>query len=280
MRRTICQSICLAMILAQTACVGVENVKNPSLSELRSRVGNHLLLGLSPEGGPGSAAYIENECQLEDIFILPSSTDHNGVDAVLQLTFLGSFTGVKVEILSAFSGAVVYTGHATYWSFRRFCNDLRRIVTQEFKPGAEPYARVLAEKRQQRDPNSLPACDDRDKFAARQQDEESAFQHALQKIESGDVPSKLPEAVHKASVQAIYAVRQTRFSDAVDRYAEGLKVAPWWSKGHFNQALVLEKLGCFPEAIRAMKRYLLLVPAAPDAQQVQDKIYAWESIPQ
>lgn len=86
----------------------------------------------------------------------------------------------------------------------------------------------------------------------------------------------LPEEANKYKVQAEDAVRDKQFDDAADLYAEALKIAPWWTVGHFNRALVLGETGDYEMAIREMKHYQQLVPEAPNARAAQDKIYTWE----
>lgn len=86
----------------------------------------------------------------------------------------------------------------------------------------------------------------------------------------------LPEEANKYKVQAEGAVRDKAFDDAADLYAAALKIAPWWSAGHFNRALVLGETGDYEMAMRGMNYYLQLVPDAPNARAAQDKIYQWE----
>lgn len=86
----------------------------------------------------------------------------------------------------------------------------------------------------------------------------------------------IPEEANRYKVQAESAVRDREFDDAADLYAKALEIAPWWAKGHFNRALILVEIGEFATAIKELKRYLLLVPDAPDARAVQDRIYELE----
>jgi tetratricopeptide (TPR) repeat protein len=86
----------------------------------------------------------------------------------------------------------------------------------------------------------------------------------------------LPETAHRFKVQAEGAVNDKQFADAADYYEQAIEVAPWWPEGHFNRALVLGEIKEYQQAIIEMKRYILLVPNAPDARAVQDKIYDWE----
>lgn len=72
--------------------------------------------------------------------------------------------------------------------------------------------------------------------------------------------------------------RTRPFDDAADFYATALKIAQWWPVGHFNRALVLGEAGEYEMAKREMNYYLQLVPDAPNARAVQDKIYDWERL--
>ncbi len=87
---------------------------------------------------------------------------------------------------------------------------------------------------------------------------------------------EFPEKARRERVQAESALRDKRLDDAIDHYEEALKIAPWWPEGRFNRALVLGELGWYTEAVREMKRYLVLMPDAPNARAAQDRIYEWE----
>jgi tetratricopeptide (TPR) repeat protein len=89
---------------------------------------------------------------------------------------------------------------------------------------------------------------------------------------------ELPPDARRLKVRAELAVEERRFSEAADLFQQALAAAPWWPEGHYNRALVLGELGRHALAIRSMRRYLALVPDAPDAQAAQDRIYAWEAM--
>lgn len=88
---------------------------------------------------------------------------------------------------------------------------------------------------------------------------------------------EFPEAARRFRVQAEAAVRNKDYEDAADLYDEALKIAPWWPEGRFNRALILGELKEYGEAMAEMKKYLVLVPDAPNARAAQDKIYEWEA---
>lgn len=106
--------------------------------------------------------------------------------------------------------------------------------------------------------------------------EEERFQAALREYLAAPVKPQLPEEARKYKVQAEGAVSDKNFSEAALLFRQALIVAPWWPVGHFNLSLVLAELQDHAAAIIEMKRYLALVPDAPDARAAQDKIYGWE----
>lgn len=85
-----------------------------------------------------------------------------------------------------------------------------------------------------------------------------------------------PEGARRFRIQAEAALRDKEFDEAADFYAEALKLAPWWPEGRFNRALVLGELKEYGAAIGEMKKYLALMPDAPNARAARDRIYEWE----
>lgn len=87
----------------------------------------------------------------------------------------------------------------------------------------------------------------------------------------------LGEDARRYLVQAEDAVKQGRYRDAVTFYGDLIKVASWWPGGYLNQALVFAEAGEFHSAVIQMHRYLEFVPDAPNARELRDKTYIWES---
>jgi tetratricopeptide (TPR) repeat protein len=110
-----------------------------------------------------------------------------------------------------------------------------------------------------------------------EEDEEARFQEAARNYRTSSIKPQLPEAARRFKVQAESAISEKDFNAAADFYEQALGVAPWWPAGHFNRDLVLSETGEFSDAVAEMRRYLEVVPEAPDARAAQDKIYAWES---
>jgi tetratricopeptide (TPR) repeat protein len=105
---------------------------------------------------------------------------------------------------------------------------------------------------------------------------EEIFQKSVVSYRAANPKPELPEEAHKFKVQAEDAVHDKQLDEAADFYGQAIKIAPWWPAGHFNRALVLGELGAVHGATLEMKRYLALVPDAPNARAAQDKIYSWE----
>jgi tetratricopeptide (TPR) repeat protein len=105
---------------------------------------------------------------------------------------------------------------------------------------------------------------------------ETAFADTARAYREANTRPVVSEAVRRLKVQAEDAVREKNFEDAASLYEEATQLAPWWSAGHFNYALISSETGDYDLAVREMKRYLLLVPNAPDARDAQNNIYKWE----
>jgi tetratricopeptide (TPR) repeat protein len=117
--------------------------------------------------------------------------------------------------------------------------------------------------------------DARDAYNAVQKEQQD-FDAALKTYRAAKTKPALPEEARKYKVQAEAAIRDQDFTSAAGLFKKALVVAPWWPEGYFNLALVLGETGSRAQAAVEMKRYLQLVPNAPDAREAQDKIYEWE----
>lgn len=115
------------------------------------------------------------------------------------------------------------------------------------------------------------------KFMAEKPLLDAEFVEVARKYRASHPKPVIPEEVRRFSVIALNAVRERRFQDAAKAYDEGLKLARWWPEGQFNAALVYGELHDYEEAVDHMKKYVALVPEAPNARAAQDKIYVWES---
>jgi tetratricopeptide (TPR) repeat protein len=106
---------------------------------------------------------------------------------------------------------------------------------------------------------------------------EAAFQVEARKYRELAVKPGLPEEARKYAVQGDFAVEKKNLAVAVARYADALKVAPWWPEGHFKRGRLLADMERYGEAVDEMQRFLLLAPDAKEAREAQDNIYKWES---
>ena len=103
---------------------------------------------------------------------------------------------------------------------------------------------------------------------------DAQFRDAIQRTPSDG--RDRPEELRRYQVQVENALKENRGLDAVLIYREASAKVPAWPQGHFNLSLLYEGLELYPEAITEMRRYLYLLPGAPDARAAQDKIYEWE----
>lgn len=105
---------------------------------------------------------------------------------------------------------------------------------------------------------------------------DAVFNETLKKYPDSASRPPLPEEARQFKVQAEAAIKAKRFEDAMIAYNNAVVIAPWWSAGFFNLAIIAADQKKYDTAIRNMKRYLLLNPAANDARKIQDQIYEWE----
>ena len=94
--------------------------------------------------------------------------------------------------------------------------------------------------------------------------------------ELSDKPT-ITEAQRKYIVQANSFSKDTLYTKAIEAYEKAIKIDQVsYPAAYYNLALLLAEKKDLKEAINNMKKYLLLVPNAPDARAAQDKIYEWE----
>jgi formylglycine-generating enzyme required for sulfatase activity len=115
-------------------------------------------------------------------------------------------------------------------------------------------------------------------FSAFADDAADPFQQVVNQYHAANPKPVMPEVARKYKVQAEFAVQEKRFDQAVGLYGQALEIVPWLAEAHYGLALVLAEKKQYRDALREMKRYLLLAPDAPEARAAQDKIYQWESV--
>jgi tetratricopeptide (TPR) repeat protein len=69
------------------------------------------------------------------------------------------------------------------------------------------------------------------------------------------------------------------YGEAIVYYGQAVSLNPVaYPEGYYNYAIIASLAENYDLAILNMKKYLLLMPEAPDASSAQDKIYEWEAI--
>jgi len=95
-----------------------------------------------------------------------------------------------------------------------------------------------------------------------------------------DPPPAIPDAARKQAVFGQMALQQAQDENGLDRaiseYLRAIGLAPWWADLYVNTALVMEKSGRYDDALEMLNLYLVAAPEAPDASQVQTKIWELE----
>lgn len=78
-------------------------------------------------------------------------------------------------------------------------------------------------------------------------------------------------------VQANTLGNEKKYAEALSYYEKAMKAdATSFPPAYYNMAMIAAQAGRYRFAILNMKKYLMLVPDAPDACNAQDKIYEWE----
>jgi tetratricopeptide (TPR) repeat protein len=95
-----------------------------------------------------------------------------------------------------------------------------------------------------------------------------------------DPPPAIPEGARKHAVwgetAAKNALNNRDFGRVIDEYQKAIRLAPWWTDLYINTALIMEQVGRTDDAAKYLKLYLVAASNAPDAKQVQTKIYELE----
>jgi tetratricopeptide (TPR) repeat protein len=86
----------------------------------------------------------------------------------------------------------------------------------------------------------------------------------------------LPEGARRYKTLAEEASANRDLDGAASFYEQALAIQPLWPEGQYNAALLYGELGIHAKAIAHMKRYLELVPGAPDAAAGRSRLAAWE----
>jgi tetratricopeptide (TPR) repeat protein len=104
-----------------------------------------------------------------------------------------------------------------------------------------------------------------------------AYPAARDRFLSSGGKLELTEDARKFFVQAEGAFNEKNYDHAVEKYYQGLELAPWYPQAHYNLSILLaEQWNDYTEAVNEMKKFLELSPGSPDARSAQDKIYLWE----
>lgn len=111
-----------------------------------------------------------------------------------------------------------------------------------------------------------------------QQDEDQArFEKQASEYRSLQVKPPVSEEQRRLIVQANAANNRKHYAEALELYHKSVDLDPVaFPAAYYNMALLCAQINRPAKAIANMKKYLLLLPEAPDARAAQDKIYEWE----
>ena len=105
--------------------------------------------------------------------------------------------------------------------------------------------------------------------------EQKFAQQALAWRAANSKPS-LTASADRHQVLAEAAVRDKNFEEAIEHFEAALETDPTWPSGNFNLALLFEATEDWSEAVRYMRRFLLLEPESREAPAARQKLIIWE----
>ena len=91
-----------------------------------------------------------------------------------------------------------------------------------------------------------------------------------------EVKPDISEDVRRQKLLAESYFREKDTAGAIEHYEAGVTASPVWPEGWFNLGLLYAEVGDYFHAADRMKHYLELMPNAPDAAAVRDKLIIWE----
>jgi tetratricopeptide (TPR) repeat protein len=117
-------------------------------------------------------------------------------------------------------------------------------------------------------------------FAKKLENNLFEFRRTANDYQQLTVKPTVTEEQRKYIVQANALNNEKKYAEAIDFYKKAIEINPVaYPAAYYNLALLCAQTNDFKQAIFNIKKYLLLVPDAPDARAAQDKIYEWELKP-
>jgi tetratricopeptide (TPR) repeat protein len=108
-------------------------------------------------------------------------------------------------------------------------------------------------------------------------EELTRFKQTADNYQTLAVKPTMSEDQRKCIIQANALNDNKEYQAAIQYYDKAFALNPVsYPAGYYNLALIAGLAGNYNYAILNMKKYLLLLPDAPDAREAQDKIYGWE----
>jgi tetratricopeptide (TPR) repeat protein len=104
------------------------------------------------------------------------------------------------------------------------------------------------------------------------------FQETVKNNNTLSEKPTITEEQRKYIVQANSKNEKKEYQEALDFYKKVINVNPTsYPSAYYNMALLAAQIKDYRYAIFNMKKYMILVPDAPDARASQDQIYKWEA---
>jgi hypothetical protein len=93
---------------------------------------------------------------------------------------------------------------------------------------------------------------------------------------AGPVSEEARRHIARGQAAMEMAKSPAELEDAINEFQKAARLAPGWPDPYYNLGIAQEKSGKLSEAVASFKRYLQLVPNAPNAAKIQEQIYKLE----
>jgi regulator of sirC expression with transglutaminase-like and TPR domain len=112
-------------------------------------------------------------------------------------------------------------------------------------------------------------------YAAYRDEEFITFRAAAQAWRANPAKPPLSPEADRHRILAENAIKEKDLPSAVKHFESALELQPMWPAGWFNLAIIYAEQQNYNEATERMKRYLELVPDAPDANDARTQMIIW-----
>jgi len=181
----------------------------------------------------------------------------------INITEDSLFLKIKERIMAFPLKSIIYNSRKYIRKKSSECIDIGRYQLDRYSEGYKLLPWLM----------SLSNRSETDKYDK----ELTEFQKLAKNYNELNEKPAITEEQRKYIVQANMANEKKDYKIACQLFQKAIEISPTtYPAAYYNLALLDAMGNDFRQAIFNMKKYLLLVPDAPDTRAAQDKIYEWE----